>query len=130
MKKLITSILAVIYFTFSAGVTIHMHYCMGEFIKFSFSETNKGVCGKCGMEKHDINKNCCTDVQFTAKISEAHMAYNHDFKFLLFYNDLIPSFYPAYHDRINPEVLYSGTPQLNSHGGEIPPYLYFRNLRI
>ena len=72
MKKLAATCLVFIYFTFSAGATIHLHFCMGEFINFSFSDTNESVCGKCGMSQHEENNNCCRDVSVTAKISDSH----------------------------------------------------------
>ena len=72
MKDLITSILLVIYVTFSTGATLHIHYCMGEFVKVSFANTNSGVCEKCGMANHNDNSNCCKDLSITAKILDSH----------------------------------------------------------
>ena len=130
MKKLTTFILAIFYFIFSSGVTMHMHYCMGEFVKFSLSDTNKGVCGKCGMENHDADNGCCRDLQVTAKISDAHLMSGHDFKPLTSYTDLIPPLSPIYADEIVTKSFFSYIPKLNSRRGEIQYYIQFRNLRI
>lgn len=72
MKKLVTVFIALIYFTFSTGATVHLHYCMGEYISASLFDTNKGVCDNCGMNESGNNNDCCQDVQVKAKISDSH----------------------------------------------------------
>ncbi len=72
MKKFAASCLLIIYFTFSAGATVHLHYCMGALAGFSFSDTNEGSCSECGMDQHDDANSCCKDVEVTAKISDNH----------------------------------------------------------
>jgi len=65
MKKVLVTILAIIYLGTSTGATIHMHYCMGELADWSLS-SSKGSkkCGKCGMEKVANEDNgCCKDEQ-------------------------------------------------------------------
>jgi len=84
MKRIIASILVLIYFTVSTGLIVSMHYCMGKLdstaIGFSASET----CGRCGMETFDSD-GCCRDEfkvvklesdQLVAKVIEAgfHLA--------------------------------------------------------
>ncbi|HUC82479.1 MAG TPA: hypothetical protein VMR70_16350 [Flavisolibacter sp.] len=72
MKKLITFFLLLLYFTFSAGTTFHLHYCMGEYVSFSLSDTKDGECEKCGMNETSDDNSCCQDVQVSAKISDSH----------------------------------------------------------
>jgi hypothetical protein len=72
MKKLAASLLLVLYFAFSAGATVHLHYCMGEYAGFSFTDNYKNSCSKCGMDRHEKESDCCKDVQVTKKISDPH----------------------------------------------------------
>ena len=130
MKQALTFILLLVYFTFSSGVTMHMHYCMGEFVNLSFTDTNRGECGKCGMEKHDTGNTCCKDVQITAKISDAHKTSNHDFKPLTCSIDLASPPSSTCIDEIIIKSYYSVSPKLNSRARDIQLYIQFRNLRI
>jgi hypothetical protein len=62
MKKLVVALLALIYIGASAGVTLHMHYCMGQLADRGLGHNNSKTCGKCGMEKSDEKENgCCKD---------------------------------------------------------------------
>lgn len=72
MKKLTICILAVFYLCFSSGATMHLHYCMGEFVSFSLFDTNKGACSKCGMENHEEKAGCCKDIPITVKASDEY----------------------------------------------------------
>lgn len=72
MKKLASTILILIYFTFSAGATLHLHYCMGEFVGVSFEETNTGTCAGCGMNEAKDQSDCCNDVQVSVKVTDTH----------------------------------------------------------
>lgn len=73
MKRLLTGILAIIYLSFSAGATVHLHYCMGEFVNYSLFEEHDGTCGKCGMEKHESGNGCCKDVSVVFKSDEKYI---------------------------------------------------------
>ena len=78
MKKIFTSILAVIYLTFGAGATLHLHYCMGEFEGSSLFHDTNNKCGKCGMEKHDqSDKDCCKDI--VIKSDDAQLSTHFDY---------------------------------------------------
>ena len=58
MKKFIVTILALVYLISSAGVTLHLHYCMDKLINWSLSERPGNLCETCGM---DEDGNCCKD---------------------------------------------------------------------
>ena len=53
------------------GATIHLHYCMNEFVGSSLWHSNKNdECGKCGMkEKKD---GCCKDEHKQVKLKTDH----------------------------------------------------------
>lgn len=60
MKKLVVIILAFLHLSASAGVSMHMHYCMGKLADWDLSQKKSRVCGTCGMEKSGKN-DCCKD---------------------------------------------------------------------
>jgi hypothetical protein len=61
MKKLIVSILALLYITSSCEATLYLHYCMGKQVSFSFMPEHSVNCHKCGMKKTGDRKGCCKD---------------------------------------------------------------------
>ncbi len=62
MKKIVIIILAFMHLSASAGVTMHMHYCMGKLADWGLNSKESGLCGKCGMEKtNKKNNGCCKD---------------------------------------------------------------------
>ena len=71
LKKVIVSILAVLYMTASSGMTIHVHYCMGKAISVSFREWNgeSHKCPNCGMHQ---KKGCCDEKETLIKIEKEY----------------------------------------------------------
>jgi hypothetical protein len=70
MKKLFAGLLAFFYLSTSMGATIHMHYCMGKLISWSFANQESKNCSNCGMLKKNSSEqslssdnHCCNDVQ-------------------------------------------------------------------
>lgn len=62
MKKIIASILAVLYLSTSAGTTVYMHYCMGKLADWGLGHNKSETCSNCGMEKGEEKDNgCCKD---------------------------------------------------------------------
>jgi hypothetical protein len=79
MKKILVSILAIVYLAATAGATVHMHYCMGDLAGWSLINSNKNHCIYCGMEKKATGKNgCCKDEhkQFQLKQDQDAAAIN------------------------------------------------------
>jgi hypothetical protein len=60
MKKLIVTILALVYLGTSTGATVSMHYCMGKLVKWTLGHSQQNKCDNCGMEKKNA-KGCCKD---------------------------------------------------------------------
>ncbi|HEX9513067.1 MAG TPA: hypothetical protein VF939_21405 [Puia sp.] len=58
MKKVFTTILAVIYLSTSMGATVHLHYCMGKLFSWSLTDKDSKNCGKCGMPKSSMSGHC------------------------------------------------------------------------
>ncbi|MGN6438546.1 MAG: HYC_CC_PP family protein [Agriterribacter sp.] len=63
MKRLVATILAVLYLGSSTGATVHMHYCMNKLADWGLNHgEQKETCGNCGMEKSSKEDNgCCKD---------------------------------------------------------------------
>jgi hypothetical protein len=81
MKKLLVTILALVYLTVSSGATVNLHYCMGKLMSWDLSSGSKTKCGSCGMEKAG-HKGCCNDEQKTLKVDKDQKASESAFQFL------------------------------------------------
>ena len=71
MKKAFIAILAVLYLAVASGVEMNIHYCMGEIASVEYGKSEKGLCGKCGMES---KKGCCEDETTFLKIQDTHQS--------------------------------------------------------
>lgn len=73
MKRILVTILSVLYMISATGATVHLHYCMGKFVGAAFSHEDEEMCGNCGMEKN-ASKGCCKDIHKTIKSSDHQYA--------------------------------------------------------
>ena len=80
MKKVVITILALIYMATSIGATLQLHYCMDQLIGWGFTNKIPGKCGKCGMIKQKHN-GCCHDEQKVIKIATDHKISEASFSF-------------------------------------------------
>ena len=60
MKKVVLSIIALVYFFAVTGWEINIHYCMGHVDSVSLLSVKKDTCDTCGMSRSD-NNGCCHD---------------------------------------------------------------------
>lgn len=74
MKKLIVIILAFLHLSASAGVTMHMHYCMGKLAGWGVDSKVSTQCGKCGMEKSKKNACCKDELKFVKNTNDQKAA--------------------------------------------------------
>ena len=73
MKRLLVTILAILYLGTSTGATIHLHYCMGKLVSMNLWHSDGGKCGNCGMKKNKAcAKKCCKDEHKLVKLENAH----------------------------------------------------------
>ncbi|MBC7934200.1 MAG: hypothetical protein H7Y86_02405 [Rhizobacter sp.] len=96
MTKIIAILLLVSYGSTSVGATIHMHYCMNEFVGWNLWHGDKeNACGKCGMKEK--KGGCCKDEHKKLKLSADQ---NHNqlkaFIFEQFFTPLILTPQPIY----------------------------------
>ena len=62
MKKLLLSIIALIYLANVSGASLRLHYCMGKLVRIGVMADTKKQCSHCGMEKSEsASKHCCKD---------------------------------------------------------------------
>jgi len=72
MKRIAVFILALLYISTSTGVTLHMHYCMGQLKKMAIQKDDSAKCEFCGMKKSDKSNNeGCKDERKLIKSDEA-----------------------------------------------------------
>jgi hypothetical protein len=71
MKKFLTSILVLLYFTASSGVVLNVHYCMGHVasVKVDNFSVKAGMCGS-----DEQQGDCCRDEVKVLKVSNQHKA--------------------------------------------------------
>lgn len=60
MKKLLASILLLVYFTVSTGFVVSIHYCMNKVDSIELGDNHDEECGKCGMHI-EKSRGCCKD---------------------------------------------------------------------
>ena len=70
MKKLIASLTVVVYFTFSCGILVNLHYCMDRYDSYSLYEVASNWCPKCHM--HAGDRGCCHDEVKIFKLQDDH----------------------------------------------------------
>jgi hypothetical protein len=66
MKKVLVSILAIVYIFTSMAATVQFHYCMGHLVSWGLADRSEKSCDFCGMQKMGSSgdcvvgmKNCC-----------------------------------------------------------------------
>ncbi|MBS1616576.1 MAG: hypothetical protein JST06_10720 [Bacteroidetes bacterium] len=99
MKRFIAFLLAVIYLSFSTGVTLHQHYCMGQFTGASlWHETGDAHhCARCGMLKKSVGNDCCGDLHVLLKTDQNYVVAQNLFSpSPQFATAVLPLFLPAF----------------------------------
>ncbi len=82
MKKFFLTLMAFFYLAVASGAGVNLHYCMGELVDWSLTDSEKHACDFCGMEKKNATeKSCCKDVQHQAKVDQAQKANAQIYKF-------------------------------------------------
>lgn len=132
MKKILVTILSLVYFVASSCVLLRQHYCMGDLVdtQIDFGQlVATNTCGDCGMEEGEDS--CCeSKMKFIKKIEDQKAT---DFQVLsldYFSADLLPNFYiypaiPVAAHRAVPVLALQKPPPKS-----VPVFLENRNLRI
>ena len=115
MKKLLVTILAIVYLGTSSGAMIHLHYCMGKLAETSFSKDTNKTCSKCGMKVSQKKSGCCKDESRFVKNSTDQKASISHYEF--FQTDCQLEQAPSY---IVPEEVF-GNQLVVAHAPHAPP---------
>ncbi len=70
MKKILLTIVTLIYLMASSGIAMDVHYCMGEKVGVDFAISSNEKCGKCGMKEK--KGGCCKDEHHFYKYENSH----------------------------------------------------------
>lgn len=71
MKKVFAIMLLLMYGFSSMGMSVNLHYCMGDLIGKSLWQSGHNQCGTCDEEKTSKKSNgCCSDEQKQLKIDQ------------------------------------------------------------
>ncbi len=74
MKRILTSIIALVYFVISSGLVMSIHYCMGKISSVDLSHNSAETC-VCGMSlKETSSKGCCKTELKMVKLEDNHKA--------------------------------------------------------
>lgn len=74
MKRLLISLMALIYFTVSSGMVMSVHYCMGKVSNVQVNQVPEERC-ICGMSKKETSsKDCCKTEFKMVKLEDTHKA--------------------------------------------------------
>jgi len=74
MKRILISIIALIYFTVSSGMVMSVHYCMGKISDVQVNQVPEDRC-ICGMSKKETSsKGCCKTEFQMVKLADNHKA--------------------------------------------------------
>jgi len=68
MRKILTILLLAVYITLTSGVSLNVHYCMGEQSSVAIGHKDNKSCSTCGMD----NKGCCHDDFRVVKLTDNH----------------------------------------------------------
>ena len=69
MKKILVSILIMLYLSSFSGIAMDIQYCMGKQIGIEFFHYKEGKCPKCSMK---AKKKCCNDEYKFFKLKDDH----------------------------------------------------------
>ncbi len=74
MKRILISLMALIYFTVSSGMVMSVHYCMGKISDIQVNQVPEERC-ICGMSKKETSsKGCCKTEFKMVKLEDTHKA--------------------------------------------------------
>jgi hypothetical protein len=76
MKKILLSVITLIYMVLACGVAMEIHYCMGKKAGVELYGSNSDECGLCGMTEK--KGGCCHDEHQFYKIDDSHKNVSND----------------------------------------------------
>jgi len=131
MKRILVTILSILYMLSATGASVHVHYCMGKLMSASFIHKDEDRCDKC-CPKKSSKKGCCKDENKTFKTSDHQLAKaSYDFSHEQLAIPSLPCYFPptdrTYTNCINITAKAHAPPFL---WRTCPIYIQVQNFRI
>jgi len=138
MKKVLVTILAIVYLSTSMGATIHLHYCMGKLASWGLIDHESSKCTQCGMIKKtsaskcmSAKMDCCKDEHKQIKTDkDQKLSPSEFFK----YNNTVQSFALNKSSVKNIEIFSSTIEYTNTNAppplGKLPLFVLYHNFRL
>jgi hypothetical protein len=138
MKKLFTSLLAILYLSTSMGATVHLHYCMGKLASWGLIDHESKNCAKCGMIKRipaarcmAAKEDCCRDEHKQINSSQDQKLSPPEYIKYNIFSQAIALKEPALENTqcfsITAEFPNTNAPPLT---GKLPLFVLYRNFRL
>ena len=83
MKKVLASILLLLYVTASSGIVINLHFCMNRLDSAKLGVVKTELCTKCGMATDELNS-CCDNEVKVIKIQDVQKVSGLNYNFISF----------------------------------------------
>lgn len=129
MKRLIATILLIIYFVASSGATVQLHYCMDKLVSWGLDGPSTKKCTGCGMDKKGHN-GCCHDENKLIKIEKEHKASFLLLKFSYLSLSLIAPLNLNDAPLVSDRVLFIPSVHAPPRASKVPTFLAVCNFRI
>jgi hypothetical protein len=78
VKRIVITILAFLYLGIASGITVSVHFCMGDLASVEYGIPSDKDCSKCGMKE---KKGCCHTESKLVKIQDEHQWVKESFSF-------------------------------------------------
>jgi hypothetical protein len=138
MKKVLATILAVIYLSTSIGATVHFHYCMGKLVSWGLTDQHGKDCRFCGMPKKTATEHCIAAQQGCCADQHQHVQGTQEQKVNAAANQYTSAIFAiidaSYLSQLSPAVSPVSISSLFMHAPPhdpcVPAYLLNRNFRI
>lgn len=112
MKRLLTAIIAILYFTISSGFVVNLHYCMGKLRAQKVAVSAKKMCA---CKKAEDKKGCCKTTYKVIKLDDKHQISS------IAFNVLTPVIYLPVRQMDVSAVLLQESEKLQAYAANAPP---------
>ncbi|MCZ2223360.1 MAG: hypothetical protein LC122_06990 [Chitinophagales bacterium] len=122
MKKVVTAILTILYFSVSSGMVFNIHYCKDKVSSVQIDLLAKDLCGCSKKDKKTNKKNCCKTEHKIIKLQNDHKVSTVDYSFK---TPITPVLFTNYFFNTSFKSL-----NFNNHTTIIPPLISEQDIHI
>ncbi len=112
MKRLLTAIIAILYFAISSGFVVNVHYCMGKLRAQKVAVSAKKMCA---CKKAEDKKGCCKTTYKVVKLDDKHQISSIAFKVFT------PVIYLPIRQIELAAILFQESEKLQAYAANAPP---------